>query len=357
MRHDVRGQVFSGGQENELSTGKKLRLGLYLTEKHDISHSIELARLAERSGFESVWQGEEYPPFTLARDSIIPLAAIAAVTKSIKLGTGVLHTWTRNVMTLAMSFATLDDLSNGRSMLGMGVLWEPMATMMGIVRKDTLKAMREHVEALHALFSMKTVNVDGEFVKLQNVHLLKKPISIPIYIGATGFNMLELAGEIADGVLMNYLISPDYNRKALEFLSRGAAKVGRKLDDLDRPQLVACFMDEDVDKAMNSARLMLTEYLFTQPHIMKACGVKPDVLENIHEILGSWPPEPAKADRLQEALALVDDDLVRSVCAVGTSEDCKRKVRDYVAAGSTCPLICPLTGHEESTIEAFSSGY
>jgi alkanesulfonate monooxygenase SsuD/methylene tetrahydromethanopterin reductase-like flavin-dependent oxidoreductase (luciferase family) len=203
---------------------------------------------------------------------------------------------------------------------------------------------------------MKTVNVDGEFVKLENVHLTKKPISIPVYIGATGFKMMELAGEIADGVLMNYLVAPDYTRKALEFLSRGAAKAGRKLNDLDKPQLVACFMDEDVDKAMDAARLMITEYLFTQPHIMKACGIKPDTLETIHKTLGSWPPEPSKADRLQEALALVDDDLVRSVCAVGTPEDCKQKVREYMAAGATCPLICPLSGHEENTIVAFSSG-
>ena len=338
-------------------TDKKVRLGLYITEKHEIRHSIELARLAERCGFESVWQGEEYPPFTFARDSVIPLAAIAATTKTIKLGTGVLHTWTRNVMTLAMSFATLDELSNGRSMIGMGVLWEPMAKMMGIARRDTLRAMREHVEALHSLFAMKTVNVNGEFVKLQNVHLLKKPFSIPIYIGATGLRMMELAGEIADGVLMNYLVSPDYNRKALEFILRGAAKVGRKVDDLDRPQLVACFMDEDVDKAMNAARLMVLEYLFTQPHIMKACGISPDVLENIHETLGGWPPEPNKVNRMDDALAQVGDDLVKSVCAVGTAEDCKRKVREYVAAGTTCPLICPLTGHEESTIEAFSGGY
>jgi len=330
------------------------RIGLYLIEKHEIRHSIELAKLAEKCGFEAVWQGEEYPPFREARDSIIPLAAIAAVTTRIKLGTGVLHTWTRNVMTLAMSFATLDELSNGRGMLGIGVLWEPMARMMGIVRKDTLQAMREHVEALHALFNMKTVNVNGEFVKLQNVHLLNKPISIPIYVGATGFRMMELAGEIADGVLMNYLVSPTYNRKALECISRGAAKTGRKPTEVDTPQLVACSMDEDADKAIDAARRVVTEYLFLEPHIMKASGMKPDVLEAIHKTLGSWPPHPEK---LQKALALVDDDLVRSVCAAGTSEDCRQKVREYVAAGCTCPLICPIGGSVEDMIDAFSHGY
>ena len=329
-------------------------VGLYLIEKHEIKHSIELAQLAERKGFACVWQGEEYPPFREARDSLIPLAAIAALTKSIRLGTGVLHTWTRNVMTLAMTFATLDELSNGRSMLGIGVLWEPMARMMGIVRRDTLQAMREHVEALHALFAMKTINVEGEFVKLQNVHLLKKPISIPVYIGATGFRMMELAGEIADGVLMNYLVSPAYNKKALEFLARGAAKAGRSVMDVDRPQLVACSMDEDEDKAIEIARRVVTEYLFLEPHIMKASGIKRELLETIHETVGDWPPTP---DRLRAGLELVDDDLVRSVCAAGTPENCKRKVREYVDAGCTCPLICPISGGVEEMIDTFSNGY
>lgn len=70
------------------------RVGLYLIEKHEVKHSIELARMAEENGFDCVWQGEEYPPFRNTRDSLIPLGAIAAVTKSIKLGTGVLHTST-----------------------------------------------------------------------------------------------------------------------------------------------------------------------------------------------------------------------------------------------------------------------
>ena len=330
------------------------RIGLYLIEKHRIRESVHFAMLAEENGFESVWQGEEYPPFRNARDSLIPLAAIATVTKSIRLGTGVLHTWTRNVLTLAMTFATLDELSNGRGMLGIGALWNPLASMMGIERTEPLRAMREYVEALHDLFDMKTVNVDGKFVKLRNARLTRKPVSIPIYIGATGFRMMELAGEIADGVLMNYLVSPDYNKRAMEFLSKGATKAGRRVEELDRPQLMACSMDEDADNAIDRARLVVTEYLFLEPHIMKASGIKPDLLDVIHTILETWPPNPG---RLEEALALVDDNLVRSVCAAGTPEDCRQKVREYVAAGSTCPLICPIGGNVEDMIRAFSEGY
>jgi len=330
------------------------RVGLYLIEKHPMRESMEYAKLAENCGFDSIWQGEEYPPFRGARDSLIGAAAIASVTKSIKIGTGVLHTWTRNVMTLAMAFATLDELSSGRMMLGIGILWEPMASMMGITRTKPLVAMREHVEALHDLFDMKTVNTNGQFVRLRNVRLLKKPASIPIYIGATGFKMMELAGQIADGVLMNYLVSPEYNKTALKFLSQGAEKAGRSVNDVDRPQLIACSMDTDADKALDEARRVVTEYLFLEPHIMKASGVKPDILEAIHKILGSWP---AKPDKLQEGSALVDDDLVRTICAAGTPEDCKQKVREYVAAGCTCPVICPIGGRVEDMIRAYSDGY
>jgi 5,10-methylenetetrahydromethanopterin reductase len=166
--------------------------------------------------------------------------------------------------------------------------------------------------------------------------------------------MMELAGEIADGVLMNYLVSPDYNKRAMEFLSKGATKAGRRVEELDRPQLMACSMDEDADNAIDRARLVVTEYLFLEPHIMKASGIKPDVLDVIHTILETWPPKP---ERLEEALAFVDDNLVRSVCAAGTPEDCRQKVREYVAAGSTCPLICPIGGNVEDMIRAFSNGY
>ena len=330
------------------------RIGLYLIEKHEVRESIHLAKLAEEKCFESVWQGEEYPPFRNARDSLIPLAAIAAVTESIKLGTGVLHTWTRNALTLAMTFATLDELSNGRGMLGIGALWNPLASMMGIDGTEPLTAMREYVEALHDLFRMKTVNVDGKFVKLHNARLTRRPVSIPIYVGATGFKMMELAGEIADGVLMNYLVSPGYNKRAMAFLSKGAAKAGRRLEELDRPQLIACSTDEDADRALDRARLVVAEYLFLEPHIMKASGIKPDLLDAIHATLETWPPKP---ERLGQALALVDDGLVKSVCAAGTPEDCRQKVREYVAAGSTCPLICPIGGDVEDMIRAFSDGY
>ena len=93
--------------------------------------------------------------------------------------------------------------------------------------------------------------------------------------------MMELAGEIGDGVLLNYLVGPGYNREAMEHLAIGAERAGRTVDDVDRPQLVVCSLDDDRSLALDRARELVTQYLGQQPHIMKASGVAPELLEEI----------------------------------------------------------------------------
>ena len=110
--------------------------------------------------------------------------------------------------------------------------------------------MRETVEATRRLLAMERVTYHGEFVHLDDVeidivHGDRSPRQVPIYIGATGMQMMELAGAIADGVVLNYMVSPAYNAQALAALTTGAEKAGRTLDDIDRPQLVVCSVDRD----------------------------------------------------------------------------------------------------------------
>ena len=115
------------------------------------------------------------------------------------------------------------------------------------------------------------MHLDG--VELDYVYQDRRPKDVPIYIGATGMQMMELTGEIADGVVLNYLVSPEYNQKAMEALTIGANRVGRSVDSIDRPQLVVCSVHEDRKTALDMARQMVTQYLGQQPHIMKASGV------------------------------------------------------------------------------------
>src|SRR3989442_397672 len=119
------------------------RVALYLQDKHPIREGMEYVRYAEERGFEAVWQAES----RLVREATVPMAAFAATTERIKVGSGVVNTWTRNVGLLAATFATLDDLASGRIMIGIGAWWEPLATKVGIDRRRPLQAMPELVVA------------------------------------------------------------------------------------------------------------------------------------------------------------------------------------------------------------------
>ena len=327
------------------------RVALYLQDKHPLREAIDHVRYAESRGFEAVWQAES----RLVRDAIVPMAAYGAVTDRIKIGSGVINNWTRNAALIAATFSTLDDLAPARMMCGLGVWWEPLATKVGVNRRKPLLAMRETVEVVRRLLAMEKVTFKGEFVSVQDieidiVHGDRSPKNVPIYIGATGMKMMELAGEIADGVLLNYLVSPAYNREAMEHLGAGAARANRSVEQIDRPQLVVCSLDKDRDRALDNARELVTQYLGQQPHIMKASGVSQDLLDEIGRVL-TWP---AEEHQIREAMKLVPDEVVQLITASGTPDECRAKVKEYIAAGCTCPVLYPLGDDVRAMIDAFS---
>ncbi len=326
-------------------------VAVYLQDAHTIRQGMEIARYAESKGFHAIWQAES----RLVREATVPMSAFLAVTDRIKVGSGVVNNWTRNPALLASTFSTLDDLAPGRVILGIGAWWDPLASKVGIKRTKPLLAIRETIEAVRALLADQSVTYDGEFVHLDGVeldyvHQERRPKDVPIYLGATGMQMMELAGEIADGVVLNYLVSPKYNDMAMESLERGARKAGRSATDLDRPQLVVCSLDEDRRAALDAARLLVTQYLGQQPHIMKASGVPESLLEEISKVL-TWP---ATAEQVEAASKLVPDDIVQMITASGTAAECQEKVAEYVRGGCTCPILYPLGENVHAMIDAFS---
>jgi 5,10-methylenetetrahydromethanopterin reductase len=327
------------------------RVALYLQDKHPIRDAMSYVQYAEARGFDAVWQAES----RLVREATVPMAAYAAVTDTIKVGSGVVNNWTRNPALMAATFSTLDDLAPGRILLGIGAWWDPLARKVGIERRRPLAAMRETVTAVRALLDDQTVTFDGDFVHLDGVeldyvHQPRRPKDVPIYVGATGMKMMELTGEIADGVVLNYLVSPSYNERAMEHLAVGAARANRSVDDLDRPQLIVCSLAEDRDEALDAARLLITQYLGQQPHIMQASGVPQALLDEIGEVL-TWP---ATAEEVAAASRLVPDDIVQMLAAAGTADECRAKVAEYVTTGSTCPILYPLGPDVRAMIDAFA---
>ena len=152
--------------------------------------------------------------------------------------------------------------------------------------------MREIVEAVRALLADETVTFDGEFVHLDGVeldyvHQERRPKDVPIYIGATGMKMMELTGEIADGVVLNYLVSPAYNAAGHASTSSVGRRPGRAHARRHRPAPAGGVLAgrRPGQAALDNARLLVTQYLGQQPHIMKASGVPESLLDEIGQVL------------------------------------------------------------------------
>ena len=252
--------------------------------------------------------------------------------------------------------AGLTPDGESRVMLGLGAWWEPIASRVGADRRSPLKAMIENFEAFRALFSMEEVSYDGYFFQLDHVKLdvaygSTDPRNIPIYIGATGPKMLQLSGEICDGPVLNYVVSTDYIKDAVGQVEIGAQRSGRELSAIDRPELLACSLsDDDPEAAIMMGKSLVAYYLGTEPHIMKASGADPSLVDKVKEIVG-WP---ATEEDYKRAAHLIPDDLVRKLMAVGTSSECRDKVSEFIEAGVTCPILYPIMDSIEPVIESFS---
>lgn len=324
------------------------RVGICFLDRPDVRRQIVSAKRAEELGYESIWICET----RLARDAFTVLGAIAAHTDRIQLCTGVVNSWTRGPALMALTFATLDELAPERGILGIGAYWDPLAYNQGITRREPLRQMQEYVEVFRRLLAMERFTYEGEIVQVRDIALdlgtgrERKPIHVPVYIGATGPKMLEAAGEYADGVLLNAMMSTDYTLDAVEHIRRGAERAGRKLEDLEFPQLISVAMDENGDKARDMARKIVTMYIGQQPHIAKASKLPEEFIQRIHDVMGGWPP---RNGGIEAAMKLVDDDLATRFVVAGTPDECLELARGYVEAGATYPI--PLVVSADTTEE------
>lgn len=326
------------------------RLGLFLPANLPLPEAIRVVQYAELRGFEAVWQAERM----LVRDSLAVLAALAAVTTRIKLGTSVLDPWTRNAGLLATSLVTLDELAPDRILCGLGGWTDAEANRVGIARDRPLLALREMTNALNDLIAGRVVSRSGEFVTLVNAQIPENEMRlqsrrIPIYLGGTAPRTLALAGEVADGALLNYLVTPAYTRAALDEIRRGAAVTRRPIEFVDRPQLIACAVSRNRAQAMAQARRFVAGAVLAQPALMQANGIAASLIDMI--------ARTADESGLDEAASLVPEEVLLALMAVGTPDDVRRKVSDYLDAGATAPVLYCIGEDVRFMIDVFTDPY
>jgi probable F420-dependent oxidoreductase len=296
-----------------------------------IGRHVQIAREAERLGYETGWVTEVQGP-----DAVTVMAAVAGATSSLRIGTGIVPIYARDPYLMAMTFHSLQDLSGGRMTAGFGTSTPAIITgWHGIPFERPIAKTRAYVDIVRRLLAGERVKSEGEYA-IRGASLRSAAAGhVPIYLAALNTRMLELAGEVADGVILNFP-TPGYVKSALAAVDRGLAKAGRERSSID---VVANFRTGvgEFSAVATPLRRELISY-FTAPvyqNVFRADGYGAEV----DTVTKLW----ADGDRAG-AVAAIPDAFVDAHGVLGeTADDCRAKIRDYLALGIDHAVLFPLT--------------
>jgi 5,10-methylenetetrahydromethanopterin reductase len=301
-------------------------------------------REAEERGFEIGFFSET---IELMRDSVSALATFAVATSRITLGcTQIVRL--RSPLVMAQTIASLDELSGGRMMLSPGACTKTHAVRNGLEHIKPATALREYVEAIRLILSGERVSYHGEAVNFDDVQLGWTPVrtQIPMYLPATSATGLKLAGQIADGVLLNAICSPEYTMNALAIVRQAAEEAGRDWSEFKVAQLINCSVEDDHDEAVQAIKWEVASK-FDPIQLPFIAGPKMRVgepyirPEDIPMFEEAW--QRGGKDAL---IAAVPDSYVEGMTASGTPEEVLARVQAFRDAGVHLPILRPAAAHQ-----------
>jgi F420-dependent oxidoreductase-like protein len=298
------------------------RLAAFSPAVRTLDESVARAKVVERLGYESLWT-TQLPP---ARDASLVLAAYAAATEQIKLGTGVLPIYTRHPTAMAQMAATLDELSGGRFILGIGVSHKvTVEAMWGLHLEHPADAMREYLTIVRTSLREGGCNFDGRFFTARWAYSAPVRPELQVMISALHPRMLELAGELADGVVL-YMCSPAYIReRVMPAVAAGREKAGKPLEGFEVVAAIDCCLTSDRAGALDVCRGTVERYasLPFYRKMMDASGFK------------------AELDGGQVSEAMIDE-----LAGIGDEGQVRDVIRRYRDAGVTLPAIGAFGGQK-----------
>jgi alkanesulfonate monooxygenase SsuD/methylene tetrahydromethanopterin reductase-like flavin-dependent oxidoreductase (luciferase family) len=284
------------------------------------------------------------------RDSVTSLAAIGLATKRLILGaTQIVRL--RGPVVMAQSLASLDELTAGRMTLAPGACTQSHAKVHALVANLNVtpaQVLKEYVEAIRLLLTGEKVSYHGQYVHFDKVGLAWRPIrtSIPIYLPATSKTGLRLAGQIADGVILNAVCSPEYTVNALKILRESAEAAGRDFSKFEVAQIINCSMEDDHKKALDQVRWEVATKL-DPVQISFIAGPKIRVGEPYIRKEDIPIFEKAYASGgMKELIKAVPDSYVEGMTASGTPDEVEKRVQQYRDAGVKIPLLRPAANHQ-----------
>jgi probable F420-dependent oxidoreductase len=307
-----------------------MRLGITIPfEPFQNRHLADLVRTADRAGYTDAWSYESF-----ATDAFSPITAAAMLSERMRFGSAIVPVFTRPPALIAMSAITTNQITGGRFILGLGISTPNIVEQwMGVPFRKPVTLMRETVEVLRAIFRGEKVTYEGKMVRI-NGFRLDIPIADappPIYIGAQGSQMLRIAGEIGDGVIVNF-ITPETLPPMLDLVRDGMRAAGRDATALDVGCRIIVAVDEDRKTVLNMFRRSLTAYV-TVPQYNKFFR------EIGYEREAGIAFDAWNAGDRKKALEAIPDGMVEKIFVFGTPEQCARRLRDYERAGITSSAL------------------
>jgi F420-dependent oxidoreductase-like protein len=322
----------------------KRKLGLYLARLPGFDKSgfdrrdlLACVQAADECGYDSIWIPEAWD-----REAFTLLTELAVHTKQIHLCTGIVNIFSRSPALLAMSAATLDDISGGRFRLGLGTSGaRVIEDFHGIKFDKPLMRLKETIQIIRLLLAGEAVDFAGECFQLSRFKLGFKPLrsEIPIYIAGLTPKSLRLIGELADGWLPTHWVLSQFSMGIKEIVA-GAA-VNRDIRQIEIAPFINTIINDDPAKARRAARLPLAYYIGGMGTFYRDSISRLGFAEEAAMIHRLW-----QSGRPKDAINAVTDALVDAVAIVGSLERCKARLDEVYTHGATLPLVpIPVEGN------------
>jgi alkanesulfonate monooxygenase SsuD/methylene tetrahydromethanopterin reductase-like flavin-dependent oxidoreductase (luciferase family) len=321
-----------------------LGLGSYVSVGRSLETALQRVELAERAGYESA-----YVTHVAGRDSVTTLMAYASRTTRLRLGTGVMPIYSRTPAATAQSFATLDEFSGGRAVIGLGVSHRPVVEgWYGGTIERPVKEMREYAGIVRAIVRGEDPPQGERFRSGFHFMGFEPRADIPIYVAGLSPAMLRLAGEIADGVML-WLCNPDYIRDVVvPAVAEGRERAGKPIEGFDVVAAVPSAVTSDPEEARSRLRHELIPY-FSLPFyrkMLERSGYGEDV-KGFDEGMASGGPDAATA--------AISDRFLGALAAIGPPDEAAAAVRRYHEAGATSPCVGGVARTDfDATLEALA---
>ena len=325
------------------------RIGVAFSGGLNASEIVDCARLAESLGYDSVWMAEGH-----GGDQFAVLSAVAAQTERVMLGTCISSVFVRSAPTIALAAATVDQISGGRFILGLGsshkVQVEPEH---GLPYGKPVTRVRETAEVVRRLLQEGRVSYQGETVAIEQYELWFAPLRprLPIYFAAVFSKMIGVCGEVADGVILTRT-TLDVGAEARRHIAAGAKAAGRDASEVDVTSLLPAAAADDPAQAFDALRPGVAMYTGFFPRYNRLASDQ-GFGDEAAAIADAW----ARGDH-EAAIRAVSDALIDSACIVGTPARCRERIAAFHASGIDLPMIAPMAagpdpkGMAETTIRA-----